>query len=210
MILILNHTARAVLKIKPLKMHVKDLYRVLDWLPASACRDYHDLSLFWSMKNFRTPRNMSLMFASHSDTIGEENQRRVTRSVTQNSIYWTQDNDSRMTLRSSSFVPRMVRTFNDLDLEYKRLPDLRDRWGNPRSAAEKFLSLKISLRNKCQRDYLGPESEWLACKADAMLDRSYELAGLGIESETSDEEPDQDAAEEEHNAADEEDDNTMP
>ena len=57
---------------------------------------------------------------------------------------------------------------------------------------------------------MGPESECLACKADAMLDQSYELAGLGIESETSDEEPDQDAAEEEHNAADEEDDNTMP
>ena len=83
---ILNHAARAVLKIKPLKMHVKDLYQVLDWLPASACRDYQGLSLFWSMKNFQISRNMSLMFASHSDTIGDENQRRVTRSVTQSSI----------------------------------------------------------------------------------------------------------------------------
>ena len=90
---ILNHTARFVLKIKPLKMHVKDLYRVLNWLPATACRDYHDLSLFWSMKHYQTPRNLSLMFASHSNTISEETQSRITRSVTQNSINRTQDND---------------------------------------------------------------------------------------------------------------------
>ena len=207
---ILNHTAREVLKIRPLKMHVKDLYRVLDWLPASACRDYHDLSLFWSMKHFQTPRNMSLMFASHSDTIGDENQRRVTRSVTQNSINRTQDNDSRLSLRASSFVPRMVRTFNGLDQDYKRLPDLRDRRGNPRSAAEKFVALKVSLRYKCQTDHLGPEADWPACKADAMLDRSYELAGLGIESDTSEEEPEDEAADPDPGAADAADGGTIP
>ena len=207
---ILNHTAREVLKIRPLKMHVKDLYRVLDWLPASACRDYHDLSLFWSMKHFQTPRNMSLMFASHSDTIGDENQRRVTRSVTQNSINRTQDNDSRLSLRASSFVPRMVRTFNGLDQDYKRLPDLRDRRGNPRSAAEKFVALKVSLRYKCQTDHLGPEADWPACKADAMLDRSYELAGLGIESDTSEEGPEDEAAGPDPGAADAADGGTIP
>ena len=150
------------------------------------CRDYHDL--FWSIKHYQTPRNMSLMFSSHSDTFEEDKQRRITRSVTQNSINRTRDNDSRQTLRSALFVPRMVRVFNGLDQRYKRLPDLRDKWGNPRSLEEKFVDLKLSLRDKCQKDQLGPASEWPVDKSDALLDRSYEVAGLGINSNTSTEE----------------------
>ena len=48
---IVNKAAQAVLKIRPLQMHVLDLYRVLDWLPASACRDFQDISLFWSTRH---------------------------------------------------------------------------------------------------------------------------------------------------------------
>ena len=182
---ILNHTARCVLKItNPLKMHVKDLYRVLDWLPADACRDFHDLSLFWSIKHHKTPRALSLKFPSHNEQIPEDSQRRITRSVTQNAINRTQDNDSRLSLRADSFVPRMVRTFNNLHEDYKRLPDLRDKWGNPLSDQEKFISLKIDLRRMCQYRDLGPPAEWPEDKDDALLDRSFELAGLGINSDT--------------------------
>ena len=182
---ILNHTARCVLKItNPLKMHVKDLYRVLDWLPADACRDFHDLSLFWSIKHHKTPRDLSLKFTSHNEQIPEDSQRRITRSVTQNAINRTQDNDSRLSLRADSFVPRMVRTFNNLHEDYKRLPDLRDKWGNPLSDQEKFISLKIDLRRMCQYRDLGPPAEWPEDKDDALLDRSFELAGLGINSDT--------------------------
>ena len=190
---ILNHAARVVLKIRnPLKMHVKDLYRVINWLPADACRDFHDLSLFWSIKHHKTPRDLSTMFTSHSEQIDVENtDRRVTRSVSQGGINRTEENDSRHhTLRAASFVPRMVRTFNALHEDYKRLPDLRDKWGNPLSNEVKFISLKSDLRNMCQWRDLGPPSEWPETRADAMLDRSYELAGLGIISEDSESESD--------------------
>ena len=188
---ILNHAARAVLKIKPLKMHVKDLYRVLDWLPANALRDFHDLSLFWSIKHYKTPKNFSQMFASHNEVLEEDAARRITRSVTQNGINRTQENDSRNTVRASSFVPRMVRTFNALDDEYKRLPDLRNKWGHPRSLEDKFLSLKRDLKRMVQWRDLGIPTEWPQSKSEALLDRSYELAGLGIESSTSEEEDEQ-------------------
>ena len=84
----------------------------------------------------------------------------------------------------------MVRTFNALHEDYKRLPDLRDKWGNPLSNEVKFISLKSDLRNMCQWRDLGPPSEWPETRADAMLDRSYELAGLGIISEDSESESD--------------------
>ena len=69
---IVKEAAQTVLKIRPLQMHVLDLYRVLAWLPASACREFQDISLFWSIKHHRTPSNLSLMFASHTDTISLE------------------------------------------------------------------------------------------------------------------------------------------
>ena len=126
------------------------------------------------------------MFASHNENIPENSQRRITRSITQNDINRTQENDSRQSLRAASFIPRMVRTFNSLHEDYKRLPDLRDRRGNPLSDEEKFISLKMDLRNMCQWRDLGPPSEWPEDKEAALLDRSYELAGLGINSDTSD------------------------
>ena len=172
-------------------MHMKDLYRVLDWLPADALRDFHDLSLFWSIKHYKTPKNFSQMFASHNEVLEEDAARRITRSVTQNGINRTQENDSRNTVRASSFVPRMVRTFNALDDEYKRLPDLRNKWGHPRSLEDKFLSLKRDLKRMVQWRDLGIPTEWPQSKSEALLDRSYERAGLGIESSTSEEEDEQ-------------------
>ena len=47
------------------------------------------------------------------------------------------------------------------------------------------MSLKRSLRTKCQTDQLGPEIHWPQDKSEAMLDRSYKVAGLGIHSDTS-------------------------
>ena len=185
---IVNKAARIVLKVRPLQMHVKDLYRVLDWLPASECRDFADLNLFWSIKHFETPLNLSMMFKSHNQSITENESRRVTRSVTQNSINRTQDNDSRMSLRAESFIPRMVRTFNDLDQEFKSLPDLRDKHGNPVSIEEKYKSLKCSLRRMVQWRALGPPTEWPADRNDALLDRGDEIYGLGILSDTSEDE----------------------
>ena len=41
----------------------------------------------------------------------------------------------------------MVRIFNDLDQEFKQLPDSRDKFGNPRPTEMKFLDLKYSLIN---------------------------------------------------------------
>ena len=102
-----------------------------------------------------------------------------------NSINRTQDNDSRNQLRSVSFVPRMVRTFNNLDQEFKQLPDSRDKFGNPLSAEQKYLDLKHSLRNIVQWKHLGMPCDWPESKEDALLDREPELRGLGVNSDTS-------------------------
>ena len=161
-----------------------DLYRVLDWLPASECRDFADLNLFWSIKHYEIPQNLSMMFKSHQEAEMREG-RRVTRSITQNSINRSQENDSRLTLRAASFIPRMVKTFNELDQEFKSLPDLRDKYGNPLPTEEKFLSLKHSLRRMVQWRALGPPTEWPAGRDEAILDRGDEIYGLGILSDTS-------------------------
>ena len=187
---ILNKTARVVLKIRPLQMHVKDLYRVLNWLPARSCRDFQDLSLFWSIKQYQTPRNLSLMFLGHNETLPADSQRRVTRSITQGSINRTQENDSVNSVRSSSYVPHMVKVFNDLDPEFKSLPDLRNKAGYPLSTEEKFADLKISLRQMVQWRALGTPDTWPEDRQDALLDRADEIYGLGINSSTSEEEDD--------------------
>ena len=166
---IVNKAARVVLTVKPLQMHVRDLYRVLDWLPANECRDFADLNLFWSIKHYEIPLNLSNMFKSHNQENMNEG-RRVTRSITQNSINRTQENDSRLSIRAESFVPRMVKTFNELDQEFKSLPDLRDKYGNPLSTEDKFKSLKCSLRNMVQWRALGPPTEWPADRNEAILD----------------------------------------
>ena len=187
---ILNKTARTVLKIKPLQMHVKDLYRVLDWLPARSCRDFHDINLFWSIKHYRTPRNLSLMFLGHNEILPADPDRRVTRSITQNSINRSQENDSRNTLRAGSYVPTMVKVFNDLDQEYKSLPDLRNSAGFPLPDELKFQDLKKSLRTMIMHRDLGTPDTWPENRKDALLDRGDEIYGLGINSSTSEEELD--------------------
>ena len=184
---ILNEAARTVLKIRPLQMHTKDVYRILDWLPAKSCRDFQDLSLFWSIKHYRTPRSLSVMFMGHSETLPEDHSRRITRSVTQHSINRTQENDSANTLRGGSYVPTMVRTFNQLEPEYKALPDLRNSAGYPLPDDLKFLDLKMSLRKMVQYRDLGQPEDWPTDRADALLDREEEIFGLGINSSTSEE-----------------------
>ena len=78
----------------------------------------------------------------------------------------------------------MVKVFSGLHQEFKQLPDLRNKAGYPRSAEEKFQSLKHSLRNFVQWRDLGPPTDWPDREA-AMLDRGDEIYGLGILSETS-------------------------
>ena len=86
----------------------------------------------------------------------------------------------------------MVKTFNELDQEFKTLPDLRNKYGYPLSTEEKFLSLKHSLRQMVQWRALGPPTEWPANRNDALLDRGDEIYGLGILSDTSEDELDLD------------------
>ena len=176
---ILNDTAREVLKVRPLQVHVLDLYRVLDWLPAKSCRDYHDLNLFWSIKHHQIPLNLGLMLRSHQEEGVAEN-RRMTRSVTQHSINRSQENDSVNAIRTQSFIPRMVKTFNELEPAYKSLPDLRDKWGNPLSDQLKFADLRVSLRRYAQERDLGPRHEWPSELSEILLDRADEIYGLGI------------------------------
>ena len=180
---ILNKTARTVLKIRPLQMHVKDVYRVLDWLPARSCRDFQDLNLFWSIKHYKTPRSLSMMFMSHNET-NVDPDRRVTRSITQHSINRTQENDPRNSIRTNSYVPTMVRVFNGLDQEFKQLPDLRNDAGYPRPEEEKFQELKKNLRNMISWRDLGPPEDWPEDRQAALLDREDEIFGLSINSDT--------------------------
>ena len=63
--IICNRTARTVLKVRPLDLHVKDLYRVLEWHTCKSLTNYHELLLFWSIKHWKKPKNLNLMFESH-------------------------------------------------------------------------------------------------------------------------------------------------
>ena len=107
----------------------------------------------------------------------------VTRSQSQHSIRRTQENDS-LSIRASSFVPRMVRKFNTLDLELKSLPDIRG------TDQERFDVLKQKLKNECQWKALGFPSYWPESKDDALLDRGDQIYGLGIESDTTEDSED--------------------
>ena len=112
-----NKTARTVLKVRPLDIHVKDLYRVLDWHTFKSLRNYHELLLFWSIKHWKKPRNLSVMFESHQErldrleTVTWQRSKRggyervVTRSITQQNIQRSQENASRNSQRAESFVP---------------------------------------------------------------------------------------------------------
>ena len=132
------------------------------------------------------------MFESETETryeeVDGEYHRMETRSITQNSIRRTQDNDSRG-MRAGSFVPRMIRVFNNLDPEYKHLPSIPGPNG-PGSDKERFLILKTSLRNMCQWKQLGYPGNWPENAEEALLDRAEEIYGLGINSSTSSEEED--------------------
>ena len=123
-------------------MHVLDMYRVLNWLTPRAWRDYMDLVLFWNIRYFKKPANLSLMFqgSQQYEQMEDGGWRMVTRSQSQHSIRRTQENDS-LGIRASSFVPRMVRKFNTLDLELKSLPDIRG------TDQERFDVLKQKLKN---------------------------------------------------------------
>ena len=66
--------------------------------------------------------------------------------------------------------------------------DSRDKFGNPRPTEMKFLDLIYSLRNMVQWKHLGPPSDWADSKEDALLDRDYELRGLGVSSDMSEDE----------------------
>lgn len=188
LVIILNKAARAVLKIRPLDMHVLDMYRVLDWLPANACRDYHCLNLVWSIKLFGKPKNLSLMFESEieSDWRDAEMRRMQTRSISQGSIRRTQENDSRG-MRAGSFVPRMIRIFNDLDPEYKHLPEISG-YNSPGTTFERYLLQKRKIRDMYQWQQLGFPSTWPENLEEAMLDRGEEVYGLGINSDTTSDE----------------------
>ena len=123
------------------------------------------------------------MFASGEQAFYFREARMRTRSVSQNLIPRSQDNDSRG-MRTVSFVPRMVKAYNELDEEYKSLPmSARDA-----TDLERFVMLKGMLRDKCQWDALGFPFNWPEDIASAMLDRGDEIYGLGIDSDTTDEE----------------------
>ena len=83
-------------------------------------------------------------------------ERVVTRSLTQQSINRSQANDSRNALRAGSFIPRMVRKFNDLPLDEKVLPNL-----GTQTEEERWAEHKRNLRNKCPRP--GPRTERTHC-----------------------------------------------
>ena len=89
---LVNRAARTVLKIKPLQMHVLDMYWVLNWLTPRAWRDYMDLVLFWNIRYFKKPANLSLMFqgSQQYEQMEDGGWRMVTRSQSQHSIQRTQ------------------------------------------------------------------------------------------------------------------------
>ena len=188
-VVIVNRAARTVLKIKPLEMHVLDMYRVLNWLPPNACRDYMDLNLLWNIKHYDTPQNLAIMFQSGEVAMNKANTARMrTRSVSQNQIIRTQENDS-LGIRAGTFVPRMVKTFNGLSAEYKGMPDIQG------TDEERFALLKIKLRQKCQWEILGLPCDWPENVEDALLDRGDDIYGYGqLADTTSEEEEEEDEA----------------
>ena len=192
--IICNRAARTVLKVRPLDIHVKDLYRILDWHTCKSLRNYHELLLFWSIKHWKKPRNLSLMLESHQERLDRLEtvshirserggyERVVTRSITQQNIQRSQENASRNSQRAQSFIPRMVKKFNDLPSEYKQLPAvmIHGRHGND---IERFDALKLMLRQKCMWDELGTPDTWPETLEEALLDRGEEIyGGLNMDS----------------------------
>ena len=189
---LVNRAARVVLKIKPLQMHVLDMYRILDWLPVDSLVEYHDMSLFWSIKHYRTPANLGEKVESASERLERESsqythserggmERVVTRSITQQSINRSQENDSRNSLRAGSFIPRMIRRFNELDPEERSITE-----AGTMSEEQRWKEHKRNVRNKIQWKRLGTPENWPENRADALLDRGDEIYGLGIDSSTTD------------------------
>ena len=192
--IICNRAARTVLKVRPLDIHVKDLYRILDWHTCKSLRNYHELLLFWSIKHWKKPRNLSLMLESHQERLDRLEtvshirserggyERVVTRSITQQNIQRSQENASRNSQVAQSFIPRMVKKFNDLPSEYKQLPAvmIHGRHGND---IERFDALKLMLRQKCMWDELGTPDTWPETLEEALLDRGEEIyGGLNMDS----------------------------
>ena len=113
-------------------------------------------------------------------------ERVVTRSITQQNIERSQENASRNSLRAGSFIPRMVKKFNTLDLEFKQLPAVMIH-GRHGTEVEKFEALKYRLRDMCLWEDLGYPHTWPANLQEAMLDRGEEIYG-GLNMESSEDE----------------------
>ena len=118
----------------------------------------------------------------------------VTRSITQQNIERSQENASRNSLRAGSFIPRMVKKFNSLDLEYKTLPAVMV-YGRHGTEEERFEALKYRLREMCMWEELGFPYTWPENLQAAMLDRGDEIyGGLAMDS-TEEESEDEEEAE---------------
>ena len=108
-------------------------------------------------------------------------ERVLTRSITQQSINRSQENDSRNPLRAGSFIPRMIRRFNELDPEERSITE-----AGTMSEEQRWKEHKRNVRNKIQWKRLGTPENWPENRADALLDRGDEIYGLGIDSSTTD------------------------
>ena len=184
---------------RPLDLHVKDLYRVLEWHTCKSLRNYHELLLFWSINHWKKPKNLSLMFERHQERLDRLEtvsyvrterggyERVVTRSNTQQNIQRSHENASRNSQRAESFVPRMVKKFNSLDQEYKELPAVMIH-GRHSNEVERFEELKVKLKQMCMWEELGVPSTWPENLQAAMLDRGEEIyGGLNMTSTDDDE-----------------------
>ena len=201
--IICNKAARAVLKVKPLDVHVKDLYRILGWHTCNSLRNYHELLLFWSIKQWKKPLNLSLMFESHQERLDRLEtvsyvrserggyERVVTWSITQQNIQRSQEIASKNSQRAQSFVPRMVKKFNSLDMEFKMLPAVMV-YGRHGTDVERFEALKYRLRDMCMWEELGYPHTWPEGLESAMLDRGQEIYG-GMDMNTTDDDDDEPA-----------------
>ena len=82
----------------------------------------------------------------------------------------------------------MVRKYNEMGMEWSTLPQIPNA-----TDAERMYVMKCKLRNFCAWEYLGLPGTWPENVESAMLDRESELFGLGIFSETSEDEEDEPA-----------------
>ena len=92
-------------------------------------------------------------------------------------------------MRAGSFIPRMVKKFNSLDMEYKQLPAMMVH-GRHGTEVERFEALKYRLREMCLWEDLGFPHTWPANLKEAMLDGGEEIYG-GLDMKSSEDENDE-------------------